>query len=168
MSSATRVTSKDVIDAARSAAKFVNDPGKIDNLFLRVLVWTSIAVPGYFFFTNADPYISMLGGVIGRTGPVITALGFILLCLVQYVEVRPFLIKRGLPNSTYRTVNFHALVAYGVDLSVCSHRWPIFPDDLIGFPSMGDVQWESVGSICAIVLGFGLWFMIRRVLGKVA
>ncbi|NER82943.1 MAG: hypothetical protein F6K42_25980 [Leptolyngbya sp. SIO1D8] len=127
----------------------------------------SILCPIYFFFTNADPYVSALRGITGaEDGQFITLIGYALLCLVQFVEIRPFLLKIGDSNKRCRQVNFHALIAYGVDLAVCYHRWPIFGETMLGYPNFFDIQWASIGSIVAIVFGFAIWFLVKKSLGR--
>ena len=162
----TQAAVDELIKAAHKVRNLVNNPSRIENGFVRLLVWATVLIPAYFFFTNVDPYISMLRGITGDDGAFVRVLGFILLCLVQFIEIRPFLIPVGQPNRIYRRINFHALIAYGVDLAVCYHRWPIFREGVMGMPNMLDVNWSSVGSIVAIVLGFGIWFLVRRVLGR--
>ena len=150
--------------AAEKAADLANSPDKIDNWILRILIWGLIIIPLHFFWENRTPYTQVLAAMLGMN-VVVRVAGFLAVALVQYLEVRPFTLKKDESNKVRKRAAYIATAAYVVDVAVCSAAWPIFATEY-GMPQLDDILWVNVGKIISIVCGFSLWFALRRVVQR--
>lgn len=143
------------------AAALANNPDQIDSLILKLLVYALFLVPLHFFVENIGPYTTVLESVLAASNPLTEISGVIMVCLVQYCEVRPFTTALGTSVKVRKRRAYVALAAYITDVTVCAWAWPIF-DTEFGLPGLDDIVWVNVGKIIAIVCGFSLWFALRR------
>ena len=164
--SAASKAAKAAQQAAVKAGQLANDPNKIDSFILRVLVWGLLLIPLHFFWENRTPYTQVLAAMLGLNF-IVEVAGVIMVSLVQYLEVRPFTLKKGTPSKARKRSSYIAAAAYVVDVAVCSSAWPIFATKF-GMPQLDDILWINIGKIISIVCGFSLWFALRRLLARKA
>ncbi|MBD1918889.1 MULTISPECIES: hypothetical protein [Cyanophyceae] len=152
--------------AATNAAKtLANDPHKIDNGALRVVIYALLIPIGIVFSRNIRPYASFMAALMGADGtpPVARLAGLCCFAAVQYLEVFPQFLAPAATNEKRAARMWLSIPAYIVDIVACWNFWPPIkegtPDGimLVQFIDKGNLVMTLI-----TVFGLAIWFWIRK------
>lgn len=156
---------KQAAAAATNAARQLNDPQKIDNWALRLVVYLLLIPIGIVFSRNIRPYSAFMASLMGADGiPMIATLaGLCCFAAVQYLEVFTQFLPENSPNAKRAARMWLSIPAYIVDIIACWSFWPLLkPGSPDGIMLVRFIDLPGLGMTVVTIFGLEIWFWIRK------
>lgn len=156
---------KQAATAATNAAKQLNDPQKIDNWALRLIVYALLIPIGIVFSRNIRPYSAYMASLMGVEGiPIGASLaGLCCFAAVQYLEVFTQFLPENAPNSKRAARMWLSIPAYIVDIVACWSFWPLLkPGSPEGIMLVRFIDLGGLTMTVITIFGLEIWFWIRK------
>lgn len=165
-----RHAAQHVYEAAQRLQAVVNNPDKIDSLFIRIVVYATLIPISVFLWRNIRPYSTYMNNLLGLDAasglPFIAVLcGGLTFVLVQYLEVWPWLLPRDADNRKRALRNAIAIGAYSVDVISCIVFWPLTKASApegINIMLVRFIDWGNVATTAITIFGLAGWFALRQ------
>ncbi|MBW4486007.1 MAG: hypothetical protein KME14_26080 [Tildeniella torsiva UHER 1998/13D] len=156
---------KQAATAATNAARQLNDPQKIDNGMLRLVVYALLIPIGIVFARNIRPYSTFMASLMGVQGvPIIATLaGLCCFAAVQYLEVFTQFLPENAPSSKRAARMWLSIPAYIVDIIACWSFWPLLkPGSPEGIMLVRFIDLGGLTMTVITIFGLEIWFWIRK------